>query len=110
MSRLPSAQAGSDLYVPFLVLVSRLWAAGAKLGGGGVTGSPVYFTPLDDGSVVAISTAAKGGETPRRPTPASRRSWPRPSNQNFDHSSLSQPLSSSGSSWGPPRYRTLCWA
>jgi zinc protease len=52
----PAPRPGSDLYAPFLVLVSRLWAGGSKLGEGGVTGSPVFFTPLDDGSVVAIST------------------------------------------------------
>ena len=72
-SRLPGAtstacltyaapQPGSDLYAPFLVLVSRLWAGGSKLGGNGPTGSPVFFTPLDDGAVVAVSTAAKPGE------------------------------------------------
>jgi zinc protease len=54
---------GSELYAPFLVLVSRLWAGGSRLGGSGVTGSPVYFTPLDDGSVVAISVPIKRGET-----------------------------------------------
>ena len=53
---------GSDLYAPFLVLVSRLWAGAGKLGDDGPTGSPVYFTPLDDGAVIAISTTAKPGE------------------------------------------------
>ncbi len=53
---------GSDLYAPFLVLVSRLWAAASKLGSDGPTGSPVYFTPLDDGAVVAVSTTTKPGE------------------------------------------------
>ena len=53
---------GSDLYAPFLVLVSRLWAGASKLGDDGPTGSPVYFTPLDDGAVVAVSTTAKPGE------------------------------------------------
>ncbi len=56
-------QPGDELYVPFLVLISRLWAAGSKLGNDGPTGSPVYFTPLEDGSVVAISTEARPGET-----------------------------------------------
>jgi zinc protease len=53
---------GSDLYAPFLVLVTRLWACAGKLGGG-PGGLPVYFTPLDDGAVVAVSTPAKRGET-----------------------------------------------
>ena len=53
---------GSDLYAPFLVLVSRFWAGASKLGGNGPTGTPVYFTPLDDGAVVALSTTAKPGE------------------------------------------------
>lgn len=56
-------QPRSDLYAPFLVLTSRLWAASAKFGNDGPTGSPVYFTPLDDGSVVAISSEAMPGET-----------------------------------------------
>jgi len=59
----PAPEPGSDLYVPFLVLVMRFWAAAAKLGDSGPTGSPVYFTPLDDGTVVAFSIAAKPGET-----------------------------------------------
>ncbi|MHB1559877.1 MAG: M16 family metallopeptidase [Isosphaeraceae bacterium] len=53
-------------YPAFLILMTRLWAAGDRLGGAGVTGSPVDFTPLDDGSVVAISASLKGGETPAR--------------------------------------------
>jgi zinc protease len=53
----------NELYAPFLVLVARLWAAGAKLGGDGPTGSPVYFTPMDDGAVVAISAVVRPGET-----------------------------------------------
>ncbi len=56
----------SELYLPFLVLISRLWAGGSKLGNDGPTGSPVYFTPLDDGSIVAVSTEAKPGETSRQ--------------------------------------------
>ena len=54
----------SDLYAPFLVLVSRLWAGAEKLGGD-AQGFPVYFTPMDDGAVVAVSTPARPGETPR---------------------------------------------
>ncbi len=58
-------QPGSELYPPFLVLVARLWAAG-RLGGGGLTASPVYFTPLDDGTVVTISAPIRGGEPPAK--------------------------------------------
>ena len=54
---------GSDLYAPFLVLVSRLSARAFMLGATGPTGSPVYFTPLDDGAVISISTAPKPGES-----------------------------------------------
>ncbi|HLH28786.1 MAG TPA: insulinase family protein, partial [Acidimicrobiales bacterium] len=54
---------GSALYAPFLVLVSRLWSGASQLGGSGATGSPVFFTPLDDGSVVAISATFRPGET-----------------------------------------------
>jgi zinc protease len=53
---------GNDLYAPFLVLVSRLWVGATKLGTGGPMGSPVYFTPLDDGAIVAVSTQAKPKE------------------------------------------------
>jgi zinc protease len=53
---------GSQLYAPFLLLVARLWADAERLGDSGPTGSPVYFTPLDDGAVVALSTPAKPGE------------------------------------------------
>ncbi len=59
-------QPGDELYPPFLVLVSRLWAAGSRLGGGGITGSPVFFTPLDDGTVVAISLPIRDGEPPAK--------------------------------------------
>ena len=55
----------SDLYAPFLVLISRLWAGAGKLGGDD-HGFPVYFTPLDDGAVVAFSTPAGPGEASRR--------------------------------------------
>ncbi len=56
-------QPGSDLYAPLLVLVSRLLAAASKLGEGGPTGSPVYFAPLDDGTVVAVSAKVQSGES-----------------------------------------------
>jgi zinc protease len=59
-------QPGTDVYAPFLVLASRLWAAADHLGGGaGESGTmPVYFTPLDDGAIVAVSSPARKGETP----------------------------------------------
>jgi zinc protease len=54
-------QPGTPQYAPFLVLVARLWAGAAKLGG--TPGSfPVYFTPLDDGAIVAVSVPATAGE------------------------------------------------
>jgi zinc protease len=53
----------SDLYAPFLVLITRLWAIGQQFDGPGVTGSPVFFTPLDDGSIVGISATIRPGET-----------------------------------------------
>ena len=62
----PAPQPGSELYPPFLVLVARLWAAGSRLDGGGIIGPPVYFTPLDDGTVVTISAPIRGGEPPAK--------------------------------------------
>jgi zinc protease len=55
----------SELYAPFLVLISRLWAGIEKLGGDGM-GFPVYFTPMDDGAVVAVSTPLRPGETSKQ--------------------------------------------
>jgi zinc protease len=57
----PAPEPGSALYAPFLVLVSRLQAASSKLGGGPFP-FPVYFTPLDDGAVVIVSSPAQKGE------------------------------------------------
>jgi zinc protease len=54
---------GSELYAPFLVLASRLSARAFMLGATGPTGSPVYFTPLDDGAVISISTTPKPEES-----------------------------------------------
>ena len=54
---------GSELYAPFLVLVSRLSARAFILGATGPTGSPLYFTPLDDGAVISLSTRPKPGES-----------------------------------------------
>ena len=59
----PRARPGSENYAPFLVLVSRLSAGAPRLGRSSVTGLEVYFTPLDDGSVVAVSATEKRGET-----------------------------------------------
>ncbi len=56
----------SEFYPAFLVLVARLWLLGGPFGGVGATGSPVYFTPIDDGSVVAISGALRAGEPPAK--------------------------------------------
>jgi zinc protease len=49
---------GSALYAPFLVLVSRLSVASD------LTGLSLYFTPIDDGTVVAISAPLRKGESP----------------------------------------------
>jgi zinc protease len=58
----PAPQPDSDGYMPFFVLVLRLWDGAMKPGGGGVTNSLVYFTPLDDGSIVGVSAKVKPGE------------------------------------------------
>jgi zinc protease len=54
----------SDLYTAFLVLVSRLWTGAARLDNGPV-GFPVYYTPLDDGAVVAVSSPIRADESPQ---------------------------------------------
>lgn len=54
---------GDDLYAPFLVQVARLWAQAGKLAGQ----SPVYYTPLDDGAILAVtSPTLLTGETSRQ--------------------------------------------
>ena len=53
---------GDALYAPFLLLVSRLSANATTLGDFGSMGSPVYFTPLDDGAIVAVMTKPTPGE------------------------------------------------
>jgi zinc protease len=53
----------SELYAPLLVLISRLWAGSAKFAAGGPTGTPVLFTPLDDGAVLGVSAKVRPGET-----------------------------------------------
>ena len=47
-------QPGSELYAPFLVVVSRLWA---EIGGRLQPGKPppVYYPPLDDSTVIILS-------------------------------------------------------
>jgi zinc protease len=57
---------GSEFYAPFLVLVTRLWARATKLGNSGPVGSPVYFTPLDDGAIVGLITITNAGENAPR--------------------------------------------
>ena len=47
--------------MPFLVLVSRLQAASSKLGGNALP-FPVYFTPIDDGAAVVLTSPAQKGE------------------------------------------------
>jgi zinc protease len=55
---------GSELYVPFLVLVARFWAAAAQHGGGGGAGRPsIYFPLLEDPAVLGVSATANPGET-----------------------------------------------
>jgi len=55
---------GRTHYAPFLVAVARLWASGEKLGGDQFGAMPVFFTPLDDGAFVALSSPLKAGESP----------------------------------------------
>jgi zinc protease len=55
-------QPDSDLYAPFLVLVSRLLAVGERFGGD-ARWPPVFFPPLDGPEVVGVSAPAKPGET-----------------------------------------------
>lgn len=59
---------GDELYAPFLVLVSRLWARMDELGTGPGLPFPVYFTPFDDGTFVAISARARRGESAAQAT------------------------------------------
>jgi len=60
----PAPAPDGDLYAPFLVMVARFWAGADKLGGDQLGGMPVYFTPVDDGAVLALSTGVKNGESP----------------------------------------------
>ncbi len=55
---------GSDLYAPFLVIAARFWAGAEKLGDDELGGMPVYFTPFDDGAVLAVNARVKNGESP----------------------------------------------
>lgn len=54
---------GSELYAPFLVLIMRLWNGAQKLDERGAFGSPVFFTPLDDGAIVSVSFKVRPGES-----------------------------------------------
>jgi zinc protease len=58
----PSPQ--SDLYPAFLLLISRLWTAEPRLDND-PTGFPVYFTPLDDGAIVGVTSPLRAGESAR---------------------------------------------
>jgi zinc protease len=57
----------SELYAPYLVLVARLWAGGAKLGAGPQR-FPVYVPLLDDPAVLCVTAPAKKGETAKEAT------------------------------------------
>ncbi len=56
-------QPASDLYAPFLVLVTRLWSNANKLGNSGPTGSPIFFTPLDNPNTLAVTVPLETGES-----------------------------------------------
>ncbi len=60
----PTPAPGSDLYAPFLVIAARFWAGAEKLGDDELGGMPVYFTPFDDGAVLAVNARVKNGESP----------------------------------------------
>jgi zinc protease len=53
---------GSDLYAPFLVLVSRLFASAEKQAGG-PENFPVHFAMLDDPGVLSVNFPARRGES-----------------------------------------------
>lgn len=60
----PAPRPDDPLYAPFLVLILRLWAGASELAGPDEgSGLPVYFTPLDDGAVIAFISRAKAGES-----------------------------------------------
>ena len=46
---------GSKEYAPFLIVVSRLWANTQNFFQPGKT-APVYYTPLDDGTIIGLQT------------------------------------------------------
>jgi zinc protease len=56
---------GSDLYAPYLLLVSRLFA-GAQKQAGGPENFPVHFAMLDDPGVLSVNFPARRGETTKR--------------------------------------------
>ncbi|WP_406698095.1 insulinase family protein [Singulisphaera sp. Ch08] len=55
----------SDLYAPFLVLVSRLWTGSSKLDGEPGR-NPIHFPVLDDPAVLSVTARLKRGETHRQ--------------------------------------------
>ena len=50
---------GSKEYAPFLIAVSRLWANTQNFFQPGKT-PPVYYTPLDDGTMIGLQTDLRG--------------------------------------------------
>ena len=50
---------GSKEYAPFLIAVSRLWANTQNFFQPGKT-PPVYYTPLDDGTMIGLQTGLRG--------------------------------------------------
>jgi len=60
----PAPAPNSELYAPFLVIAARFWAGAEKLGDDELGGMPVYFTPVDDGAVLAVRAGVKNGESP----------------------------------------------
>ncbi|AGA24699.1 M16 family metallopeptidase [Singulisphaera acidiphila] len=55
----------SDLYAPFLVLASRLWAGSSKLESEPGR-APIYFPLLDDPAILGVTTRRNRGETSRQ--------------------------------------------
>jgi zinc protease len=60
----PAPMPANDLYAPFLVLVARLWGNAEQLGGGRAGEMPTFFTPIDDGAFLSLSSPVRTGESP----------------------------------------------
>jgi zinc protease len=60
----PAPAPGSDLYAPFLVLVSRLQARAEELRAGKGR-FPVIYQPLDDSAAVYVAVPARKAEAPK---------------------------------------------